>query len=178
MQNRSQDLEAIVLSRRNYSEADRFITCFTLSQGKITVLAKGVRRLNSKKRPALEPGNHVRLHIKTSGTTPLLTQAQLLNSFSGAKQNLVKLTQSFQILEIIDVLTVSQQPHPQIFYHLIQTLDCLQSPGNHKPELITFIKDTLEQLGFGYPSSDSEALLRDHLESIIQRRLKSKTFLT
>lgn len=40
--------QAIVLSRTDYGEADRILTLLTPHQGKVRVLAKGVRRVKSK----------------------------------------------------------------------------------------------------------------------------------
>ena len=38
---------AIVLSRMNYGEADRILHVITPKQGKISIVAKGVRRVKS-----------------------------------------------------------------------------------------------------------------------------------
>ena len=40
--------KAIVLTRTNFGEADRIITVLTPDHGKVTLMAKGVRRINSK----------------------------------------------------------------------------------------------------------------------------------
>jgi len=46
--------EGIILSRKNYGEADRILTVFSKNYGKVTLLAKGIRKLISKKRGHLE----------------------------------------------------------------------------------------------------------------------------
>ena len=53
---RSFGVEAVVLHHRNWGEgADRFLRLYTLEMGKISVIAKGVRKLRSRKAGHLEP---------------------------------------------------------------------------------------------------------------------------
>ncbi|MBP6042023.1 DNA repair protein RecO [Candidatus Saccharibacteria bacterium] len=47
--------EAIVLRRVNYGEADRIITVLSAELGKVSVMAKGVRKLKSKLAGGIEP---------------------------------------------------------------------------------------------------------------------------
>ena len=46
--------EAIVLKRTNFGEADRLVTVFSQPRGKLVLLAKGIRRLTSRKKGHLE----------------------------------------------------------------------------------------------------------------------------
>jgi DNA repair protein RecO (recombination protein O) len=173
------NLNAIVLKRRNYSDADRFVTLFTLEQGKISVLAKGVRKMTSRKRPALEPASLIRISITgTTTSVPLVTQAQLIQSFPELKSNLSKLTQACQILEIIDILTAEEQAHPQIFNQSVYLLKQLCRPGNHKELIVDSVKYFLDELGFGQPEVATEAALKQHIEDIVNKSLKTKKYLT
>ena len=65
-----------VVKRINLGEADRFVTIFTQNNGKIEVLAKGVRKITSKRSSHIELLNLVRFHsIKTSKNI-ILTEIQ------------------------------------------------------------------------------------------------------
>jgi DNA repair protein RecO (recombination protein O) len=46
---RSYRAQAIVLSHIEYGEADRILKLFTLEKGKISAIAKGVRKIRSRK---------------------------------------------------------------------------------------------------------------------------------
>jgi DNA repair protein RecO (recombination protein O) len=46
--------EAIVLSRLDYGEADRILTLFTPTRGKLSVIAKGARKPTSRAGPHLD----------------------------------------------------------------------------------------------------------------------------
>jgi DNA repair protein RecO (recombination protein O) len=52
---RREKLRAIILSRRNIGEADRLVTLFTRRYGVLKVVAKGVRRIPSRRGGNLEP---------------------------------------------------------------------------------------------------------------------------
>src|SRR5688572_20574233 len=54
-------VEALILSRRSQGEADRLLTFFTPDQGILKVLAKGVRRIPSRR------GGHVEALARVTG---------------------------------------------------------------------------------------------------------------
>jgi DNA repair protein RecO len=169
--------QAIVLKRHNFNEADRFITFFSLSRGKFSALAKGVRKITSRKRASLEPLNQVKLSI-VEGKTFIVAEASLVNSFPEIKQDFSRLTQANSLIEIIDMLIAEEEPHPAIYQKLHHTLSLISTNGKHKEALVEAIRFILQDLGFGLPDTDSEADLKDHIEQITQKSLKSKSFMT
>ena len=56
-------MRAIVLSRLDFREADQLITFYTKEQGKITVLATGIKKITSKNSPLLGLGALVEAEI-------------------------------------------------------------------------------------------------------------------
>lgn len=175
---RSFSVTAIVLNRRNYRDTDRFITVFSKEKGKLVGLAKGVRKLTSKKRASLEPGNLVKLSFATGKAHAYITESTLIHSFPEAKRSLLRITQTYQLLEIIDLLTVEDEPHPQVFNLLEITLQQLSVNGSKKPLLLENIRLILKDLGFTYDKQFSEQGLRRYIESLAERQLKTKQYLT
>ena len=57
-------VSAIVLKRREMGEADRLLTVLTRDRGKLTLLAKGVRRVASRKAGHIEPFTEVDILIR------------------------------------------------------------------------------------------------------------------
>lgn len=168
----------LVLNRRNFSDSDRFITVFSKEKGKLSGLAKGVRKLTSRKRSSLELATLSRLsYTKTSGSY-LITQGELIESFTNLKQNLNRLTQTYQILEIVDAMTAEEEPAPQIFDQLLVLFKKLNAGGHHRDTITNTLRFIITELGFGLPDNPSEAALKNHIESIINKKLKSKKFLT
>lgn len=174
MRSRTFSTEAVVLKRKNLGEADRLVTLFTKRFGKLTALAKGVRRITSRRAGSLEPATQGIFFFARGKNFDLITQVQPINSFLNARQNLARLTQINQILEIIDLLTVDNQEHPDIYQILLDTLMLLNTDGKKRSRIVANIRHIVHLLGFGLPSDQSESSLKTHIESIAEKELRSK----
>ena len=98
---RTKLLEGIVISTRPYGESDRLVTFFTKEQGKITGIAKGVRKPTSRKRGALEVFNIVRLQMTDSGSLGIITEVQLISSHGELRTDLNKMAVAYFFCEVI-----------------------------------------------------------------------------
>jgi len=78
---RSYKTEGIVLKRINYGEADRILTIYTKRHGKIRAIAKGVRKLTSRKAGSLELFNNVVLFLVKGKNLDIITEAQTVDLF-------------------------------------------------------------------------------------------------
>ena len=176
---RTYKTEGIVLKYRNHGEADRIITLFTKHYGKITVIAKGVRKITSRRGGSLEPGTHIVLLLAKGHGWDILTQVQVQESYQNLRSNLTKITQLQQILEIIDCLTAEHQEHELVYELLLAQLHHLNHPdGSKRLTIVATTKSIIKYLGFGAPKEDSELALKNHLENIIERELRSKKMLS
>lgn len=117
--------EAIILKRVNFGEADRVLTVISDRLGKISVIARGVRKITSRRAGNVEVLNRVKLHLfKGKGYT--LTEAESLDTFSKLKENLVLATTAFHIIEIVDRLVVEDQKNYQLYDLILNTLRILE----------------------------------------------------
>lgn len=170
-------IEGVVLKRTNYGEADRIITLFSKEEGKLSLLAKGVRKAASKRAASIEVGTQLQALVIKGRGMDILSQTLILDSFSTIKQDLVGCTQLYQLLEIIDVLTRENQELPEVYDLLLATLTNLATQTNRKQLLLHSFKALTEILGFTPPESISEIGLKSYIESIAERKLHSKEFL-
>ncbi len=174
---RSYQIHGIILKRINYGEADRIVTLFTQEKGKITVIAKGVRKPTSKRAASIEVGTELEALIIKGRGMDILSQTVIIDSFPAIKQDLIGCTQLYQLLEIIDILTREDQELPEVYELLLNTLTNLSTQTNHKQLLLHSFKTLTEILGFAPPDSVSEIGLKSYIESIAERHLHSKDFL-
>jgi DNA repair protein RecO (recombination protein O) len=72
---RSFRVTAIVLRHSDWGEADRLLTLFTREMGKLRAVAKGARKMRSRKAGHLEPFTHVKLQVAKGRDLPIVTQA-------------------------------------------------------------------------------------------------------
>ena len=146
--------EGIILKRRNFGEADRILTVFTLQRGKISVIAKGVRRITSRRAGNVELLNRVSMYLYQGKGMPILTEAQSLETYEKLKGDLTLSTYAYHILELIDKMTAENQESRILYGHLVEVLKRLSK----KPRQIlvrAFEAKILSVSGFINFSSES-----------------------
>lgn len=144
---RSFKTEGIILKRRNFGEADRILTVFTPHRGKISVLAKGVRRITSRRGGNVELLNRVMIYLYQGKGMPILTEASSLDTFGKLKEDLILSTYGYHILELVDKLTAENQGNRGLYEHLVEVLKRLSR--NPRQILVrAFEAKILSSLGF------------------------------
>jgi len=115
----------IVLKRHNFGEADRIMTVLTDRLGKIAIVARGVRKITSRRAGNVEILNYCRLGLfKGKGYT--LTEAEAIETFPKIKENLTLSSTAFHVIELADRLIVEEQSNPQVFDLVLATLKILE----------------------------------------------------
>ncbi len=167
--------EGIILKRTNYGEADRILTIYTKHYGKIKALAKGVRRITSRRGGNVELFNQATLFLNKGRNFDILTEAQVVNSFKSWRQNLKKVAVAYYFCELVDKLTPEEQPNQRVFQLLSRFLGKIGTAS--LPELSRSFEETLlKELGFGVPEKlkKQSGSLRAYIESIIEKKLNSQ----
>lgn len=193
--------EGVVLKRSDFGEADRILTVFTLQKGKIAVLAKGVRRITSRRAGNVELLNRVVIYLHQGKGMPILTEATTLETYSKLKEDLTLSTYAYHIIELVNKLTAENQGNKILYEYLVEVLRRLE----RKPRQIlirAFEAKILTNLGFTdfnygllktlkesswdeiekIKLAEKEALeleknLRYHLERVLESPLKARKFL-
>lgn len=114
--------EGLILKRKDFGEADRVLTILTDRFGKISVIAKGVRRITSRRAGNIEVLNRVKLNLFKSQKNYNLAEAEAVETFRKLKENLTLSTTAFHILELVDRLVPEEQKNPQIYELVVSTL--------------------------------------------------------
>lgn len=170
--------EGIVLKRANYGEADRILTIFTKHFGKITAIAKGIRRTTSRKGGNLELFNQVRIFVAQGRNMDLITEAETINSFRDWRKDLKKVAVAYQLCELIDKLSAEGVENDEVYEILINYFSNLPSITNYQLLITDFELSLLQSLGFwprGRPVGNLD--LDAYIENLINRKLKAKNFL-
>jgi len=122
--------KAIILKRINYKDADKIITMYTKDLGKISTIAKGIRKVTSRKRSHLELLNLVEVYLVESHDWYIITQAQAIKSFSKLKDNLLTTSWGYYIAEIFEKITSESEKNSKLFEFLEKTLEVLNTSKN------------------------------------------------
>lgn len=146
---RSFRVEAVVLRHHDYGEADRLLTLYTRQLGKTRVLAKGARKIASRKAGHIEPFTQVKLQLAKGRDMLLVTQADTVDAYLPLRENLILTSQASYVLELLDRFTyVDETENPSTFRLLTDTLARLAS--NEDPWLVIryYEMRLLDLLGF------------------------------
>lgn len=176
---RSFKTEGVILKRVNVGEADRLLTIFTKHYGKIRALARGVRRITSRRGGNVEVFTQATMFFSRGRNYELLTEAETIRSFQGLRNNLLAVAYAYKACELIDKLTAERQEHESLYKLLINTLHILNSTKILSSDTIeNFESEILKTLGF-WPKNKSfdNINVEGFIENIIERELKSKNFL-
>lgn len=140
-------VEGIILKRRDFGEADKILTAFCLQQGKVSIVARGVRRINSRRAGNVELLNRVVMYLHQGKSLPVLTEATALETYQKLKEDLTLSTAAFHIIELIDRLTAQNQENRNVYLDLTEVLKRLST----KPRQVlirAFEVKLLSNLGF------------------------------
>jgi DNA repair protein RecO (recombination protein O) len=115
---------ALVLRVVEFSETSCVVTLFTREFGKLHGLAKGARRLKGPFESALDLLALCRIVFlrKSSESLDLLTEAKLERRFRAAGRDLSSLYAGYYVAELLNELTDSYDPHPELFDEACETL--------------------------------------------------------
>lgn len=170
-----QKLTGIIINRHIVKEADRFLTIYTLEEGKISVYARGVRSVKSKRGSQIDLFSHIKFELFEKSDRRTLTSVELLNGHHLNKTTLANISRLFQIGELVDALTPEHDPHEEVYDLLVTALGNLSK--FETPEyLFRFKKKLLELLGYGDRPLTSEEI-DDYIATLVIRPLRSKNVL-
>ena len=117
--------EAVVLRTSPLGEADRLLTLFTPTRGKLQVTARGVRKPTSKLGGHLDPLTRSFLTLAEGRTLDTITSADTRDAFLPAKSTLERLSQAFYLAELVDALNTLDAPNPSVYTLLLEGLGAL-----------------------------------------------------
>ncbi len=171
--------EGIVIKRSNFSEADKILTLFTKTQGKISVKAKGVRKITSRKSGSVELFNKIKFSAVRGRQFDIITEVDTQDSYPQLKIDLTRVGVAYHLCELVDKLIPEHQENPGIYNLLDRSLADMDknSQLDLSKHVREFEKRILISLGFGIPENPTQSQLVAHIENILERPLKSRQVL-
>ncbi len=172
MKQHSYSSEGIVLSRKNYGEADRILIVISKDYGKISLLAKGIRKIKSKKRGHLEIFSKVKFSAIGGKGMDIMIEAQTLNDYAGVRVNLNKISLAYYFCEVISKITHEDGQRSLVFDLLSLALEELEQEIELKKLRLKFIYELLTDMGYwpeGKKIIDADIVLDD----VIERKINS-----
>ena len=112
---RQEKIHGLVLSRRNIGEADRLITLFTREHGVLKIIAKGVRKIPSRRGGHIEPLTLILAVVNGSRGNCFLMVAETMDYYSSLRNNEDALERAYVIAWAVKGLLGEGERGQQIF---------------------------------------------------------------
>lgn len=119
---RSIRVDAVVLRHSDWGEADRLLVLYTREAGKLRAVAKGARKIRSRKAGHIEPFTRSTLMLAKGRDLWIVTQAATIDAFQGLREDLEKTGYTAYVIELLDRFTYEDGHHPELYQLLIDTL--------------------------------------------------------
>ena len=145
--------EGIVLKSMEYEEADKIVTIFTKDYGKITAIAKGVRKTKSKFGSSLEILTHSAFLFYKGRNIDIVSQTEILESFFSTSKEVMKFAFAANCVEVVNKLTEEREINIGLFNLLKEVLHYLRESNDPKLLTLSFKWQTMSILGYR-PSLD------------------------
>jgi DNA repair protein RecO (recombination protein O) len=118
--------EAVVLRSIRYGEADRILHLYTPDRGRMSAIAKGVRRARSRFGGRLEPFFHLRIELHEGrGELLTVTGAHTVEGHSHLRGDVRALDAAARACDAVGRLFETCEPHPSVFNLLCRMLSLL-----------------------------------------------------
>jgi len=142
--------EAVVVKASDYSESTRLVTLFSPDQGRIRVLAKGIRRITSVNRGALEPFSRVQVTLYLKDPTGLgtLRESALLSTPAALRAHYDRWLLASLVLEVIDRATLPGEDLRALFVRVCAYLDEMNATDRPGEATVAVLAAMLGWFGF------------------------------
>ena len=146
---RSFRLEAVVLRHADWGEADRLLNLYSRERGKVRAVAKGARRIRSRKAGHLEPFTRLVLQLARGRDLPIVTQADTLEAYLPLREDLLLTGYAAYVVELVDRFTYEGESESYPIYRLlVETLGRLAAGADPWTALRYYEIHLLDALGF------------------------------
>jgi DNA repair protein RecO (recombination protein O) len=151
--------QGIVLKKKELLNLDNLITIFTKDLGKTVSVAKGIKKLNSRRAPHIQTGNLIDVGLYSKGDRYYLQESNIISGFSIIKKDAKKMSMIYYIFLVIDRLLPENEPEEDIYNATLNFLIDLSKTKKVENILVEkYLNAVLRKLGYIQKDQDLEEL--------------------
>lgn len=140
---------AVVVRHGDWGEADRLLTLYTREQGMVRALAKGARKITSRKAGHLQPFTHITVQLAKGRDLLIVTQAETVNAFMPLHDSLTKTSHAAYVVELLYRFSYEEEGgNPTLFKLLVDTLDRIEKEEDAWLPIRYYEMRLLDAVGF------------------------------
>lgn len=121
---------------------------YTRESGKVRAIAKGARKIRSRKAGHLEPFTRVSLQLAQGRDMPIVTQAETVDAYLPLREDLVKTSYAAYLVEIIDRFFYEEGENRAVYRLLTETLERISTQPDAVLAIRYFEIHLLDLLGY------------------------------
>jgi len=141
-------LSAFILRWAEKGETDKLVTLYSKERGKIKAVAKGARKPQAHWGGSLEPLTLLDILVYEKNGFYTITQWQIKKSFRELREDANFSLSAFQLIELVETLTMEEDTDPQLFRELEGALSALSIKADRVAVLNAFRLRFLTLEGF------------------------------
>jgi DNA repair protein RecO (recombination protein O) len=122
---RSYKTPAIVLQHRDFGEADRIYVLYTRLQGRMSAVARGVRKSGSKLGTLLDYFTEIDLELTRGRDLDIITGVSLVHQHPALRTDMEAYGHAAHMIELVRDLTQEQQENTRVYQLLASSLSLL-----------------------------------------------------
>jgi len=147
-ESRSYRAQGVVLRHVEVGEADRILTIYTLEYGKVQAIAKGIRKLRSRKAGHLEPFSRVELMLAKGRSLEVISQAEAQCTYDNLRADLRLIAYGAYVIELLDRFTYEEGENRPLYNLLVDTLTRLDGGSPAQTAVHYYEVHLMDLLGF------------------------------
>lgn len=140
--------EAIVLSVRNWGEADRIVTLFSKEYGKTEAVAYGARRPRSTLAASVQLFTQAEITLAEGKRIDTLKQCHIVRPFRILREDLTRMAYGSFLTEACEVLTMEGEADEMMYERLVTLLTMMET-RNPRLTALAGALQLLKHGGFG-----------------------------
>jgi DNA repair protein RecO (recombination protein O) len=141
-------LNAVIIKRVNFGEADRIITFYSLEKGKVKALAKGARKIKSKLGGHLELFQPIQVIIHPGRSLNQIIGVNPIYQAVDFANNLDWIGLTYTMAEVVEAFCKEEMPNEFVYNHIVDFLICLKKAKQPQNILEAFKIKLLTALGY------------------------------
>lgn len=146
---RSFRASAVVLRHSDWGEADQLLTLYTREQGLVRALAKGARKITSRKGGHLQPFTQITVQLAKGRDLLIVTQVETVNAFLPLHDDLEKTGYAAYVIELLLRFSYEEEGgHHTLFKLVVETLGRIEKETDSWLAVRYYEMRLLDAVGF------------------------------
>jgi len=167
-------IEGFIFKKTSLLNRDLIITVFCRELGRIRILAKGIKKLTSRRGPHIETGNLINAVLSKNKDYYFLQETNLISGFSQIKKNQLKFQCLYLFLLVLEKLLPENQKEEKMYKLFKSFMIDLSNKDNYQTMMTDYLNNTASLLGYQEKNKNKNLIeITAFIEEIINEKLPS-----